>query len=95
MRAFVTALLACSCGLPSGAAVADGADAPPPRFQLSGRVVPSAHDAGGRFAVEAQARYTVERKPVSGRFSIKSTAATDAECATVNLVFANGFEDAP
>ena len=98
MRAFVTALLACSCGLLSGAAVADGADAadaPTPRFQISGKVVPSAQDAGGRFAIQAQARYTPERKPGPGRFSVKSAAATDAECATTNLVFANGFEDAP
>jgi hypothetical protein len=100
VRSFVIALLACSCALLPAAAVAGDVadttgDEAAPRFQLSGKVVPSARDAGGRFAIQAQARYTPERKPGSGRFSIKSTAATDAECATANLVFQDSFEDAP
>jgi hypothetical protein len=63
------------------------------RFQGTGTVSPQASSADGRFALQAEARFT----PASPRFSLRGKS-TDlgATCTALGeLIFANGFQDPP
>ena len=99
MRTWAAALVACGAVLmcaratagSAGIAEPEGGEASP-RFQLSGSVVPSTRDAGGRFELQGQARYAAEPKGKAERFTLKSTTA---DCGLLNDLFADGFEDPP
>lgn len=80
----------------SVSALANAADltlAESDRFQSTGTVSPRASSADGRFALQAEARFT----PALPRFSLRGKS-TDfgATCTALgDVIFANGFQDPP
>jgi hypothetical protein len=73
---------------------ADAADAPTPRFQISGKVVPSAQTR----ADASRSRHKLVTRPSASRGGALLGQVGGRDGRRVrdgNLVFANGFEDAP
>ena len=72
---------------------AKAALAEPARFQSTGTVSPQISSADGRFALQAEARFTA----ASPRFSLRGKSSElGATCTALGeLIFANGFQDPP
>jgi hypothetical protein len=65
----------------------------PARYAVEAEMRPLAVSACGRFAVEANARYTPEEKSADGRFALKAVHVPEGGCeAFPDPLFSNGFE---
>lgn len=89
MRKPIYALLA----MLSAVALAADAAERPPRFRIEGEWRPQATSADGRFAVEAEARYTPAASTSGGRFTFKAVNTPSASCEPFpDDLFRDGFE---